>query len=44
VAYKNGVAYHVGSKDVISPFDSCVNFVSVGILEASFDVELIECE
>lgn len=29
--------------DLVSPFDSCVNYVSLGILDASFDLELIDC-
>ena len=36
--------FYILADEIVSPFDSCVNFVSVGILEASFDVELIECE
>lgn len=36
--------FYVLADSIVSPFDSCVNFISVGILEASFDVELIVCE
>jgi|GEM_PF-2391521 len=28
---------------LITPFDTCVNYVSLGVLEASFDVELVVC-
>lgn len=31
------------SDNLVSPFDSCVNYVSLGILTAAFDVELIDC-
>jgi hypothetical protein len=30
--------------EIVAPFDSCVNFVSVGILDASFDVAIIPCD
>jgi len=28
---------------IVSPFDSCVNFISVGEISASFDVEITDC-
>lgn len=29
---------------LVIPFDSCVNYVSVGVVEATFDLELIKCD
>jgi len=28
---------------LVTPFDSCVNFISVGEISASFDVEIVDC-
>jgi len=36
--------FYTFSDSIVLPFDSCVNYVSLGVLEASFDVELIVCD